>query len=327
MNVYTILENFAHPATLFFFLGMVAILVKSDLEIPPQIAKFLSIYLLFDIGIKGGEELFHSGFNSQVIVVMLVCILGSFLVPFGMYFILKRRLNVYDAGAVAATYGSISAVTFATATAFLESQGQTFGGYMVAGMALMESPAIIAGLILIRMNHTSDSGEEHATNRGFISILREAFFNGSVLLLVGSLIIGYAAGETGEKELKPFVNEIFFGMLSLYMLDMGLLAARRIKELKKAGGFVVSFATLFPPMIAILGIGISYLLGYSAGDALLQTVLLASASYIAVPAAMRMAVPQANMSILLPMSLGVTFTFNIAVGIPLYYFIIQSIWA
>ncbi len=326
MSLNTILENFAHPATLFFFLGMLAILLKSDLEIPPQIAKFLSIYLLFDIGIKGGEELFHSGFSSQVIVVMTVCILGSFLIPFGMYHILKRKLNVYDAGAVAATYGSISAVTFATATAFLEAQEVTFGGYMVAGMALMESPAIIAGLILIRLNRKPGEGEE-VTKGSIGHILREAFFNGSVLLLVGSLLIGYIAGETGEKELKPFVNEIFFGMLSLYMLDMGLLAARRIRELGQAGGFVVSFATVFPPVVALFGIAISYVLGYSPGDALLQTVLLASASYIAIPAAMRMAVPQANMSILLPMSLGVTFTFNIAVGIPLYYYLIQTIWA
>lgn len=327
MSLHTILENFAHPATLFFFLGMIAVFVKSDLEIPPQIAKFLSIYLLFDIGIKGGEELFHSGFNSQVLLVIVVCVFGSFLVPFAMYYILKRKLSPYDAGAVAATYGSISAVTFATATAFLESQGEEFGGYMVAGMALMESPAIIAGLILIRMNTKQGDAQPTPKKGGTAHILREAFFNGSVLLLVGSLVIGYTAGEAGEKELSPFVNEIFFGMLSLYMLDMGLLAARRIKELKKAGGFIVSFATLFPPIIGVLAILLCYGLGYSPGDALLQTILLASASYIAVPAAMRMAVPQANMSILLPMSLGITFTFNISLGIPLYYFLIQLIWS
>ena len=323
MNLHTILENFAHPATLFFFLGIIAVLVKSDLEIPPQIAKFLSIYLLFDIGIKGGEELFHSGFNLQVLTVMLVCVIGSFSIPFLMYYVLKRKLNVYDAGAVAATYGSISAVTFATASAFLETNGVEFGGYMVAGMALMESPAIIAGLILIRLNNKDKASQK---TQKFSHILKESFFNGSVLLLIGSLIIGYVSGEAGEAELKPFVNEIFFGMLSLYMLDMGLLAARRIKELKKAGAFVISFATLFPPIIGLLGIVISYLLGYSPGDALLQTVLLASASYIAVPAAMRIAVPQANMSIVLPMALGVTFTFNIVIGIPLYFFIINSIW-
>lgn len=326
MNLSSILENFGHPAVMFFFLGMIAIFVKSDLEIPPQIGKFLSLYLLFDIGIKGGEELFHSGFSTQVLTVMIVCVLGSFCIPFAMYFILKRKLSVYDAGAVAATYGSISAVTFATATAFLDAQGAEFGGYMVAGMALMESPAIIAGLILIRMNQPKEDLKVETEKQGFGHILRESFFNGSVLLLVGSLMIGYLSGNAGEEELKPFVNEIFFGMLSLYMLDMGLLAGRRLIDLKKAGGFVISFAMLFPPIIALVGISVSYMLGYSAGDALLQTVLLASASYIAVPAAMRMAVPQANMSILLPMSLGVTFTFNIAVGIPLYYFIIQSIW-
>lgn len=327
MDFSTVLENFAHPATLFFFLGIIAVLVKSDLEIPPQIAKFLSIYLLFDIGIKGGEELYHSGLNAQVGTVITVCILGSFLIPFLIFFLLKRKLNTFDAGAVAATYGSISAVTFATTTAFLEGQNEPFGGYMVAGMALMESPAIIAGLILIRLNTKKEEGNTlDDSSNGLGHILRESFFNGSVLLLVGSLVIGYLSGEVGEMELKPFVNEIFFGMLSLYMLDMGLLAARRLKELRRAGGFVVSFATLFPPVIAVFGIAISYFLGYSKGDALLQTILLASASYIAVPAAMRMAVPQANMSILLPMSLGVTFTFNIAIGIPLYYYAIQLIW-
>lgn len=326
MDFHSIIENFSHPATLFFFLGLIAVLVKSDLEIPSQIAKFLSIYLLFDIGIKGGEELFHSGFNSQVFTVMTICILSSFLIPFAMFFILKRKLSIHDAGAVAATYGSISAVTFATASSFLESQGITFGGYMVAGMALMESPAIIAGLILIRL-YVKHEDKPKVESSGIGHIIRESFFNGSVLLLIGSLVIGYLSGETGERELKPFVNEIFFGMLSLYMLDMGLLAGRRIKELRTAGAFVVFFALLFPPIIGMVGIGISYLLDYSVGDAVLQTVLLASASYIAVPAAMRISVPKANMSILLPMSLGITFTFNITVGIPLYYFIIQSLWA
>ncbi len=327
MNFQVVVENFAHPATLFFFLGVIAVLVKSDLEIPPQISKFLSIYLLFDIGVKGGQELMHSGFSSQVFVILLVCIVGSFSVPFIVYYILRWKLNIDDAGAGAATYGSISAVTFATCTAFLDGQGITFGGYMVAGMAVMESPAIVAGLILIRINKRKQQGKDadHGTG-GFGHILKESFFNGSVLLLIGSFFIGYLAGDVGVVELRPFVNEIFFGMLSLYMLDMGLLAARRIKELRKTGGFIVLFALLFPPCMAAVGIGVTYVLGYSIGDALLQTVLLSSASYIAVPAAMRIAVPKANMSVILPMALGVTFTFNISMGIPLYYFIMQSIW-
>lgn len=321
----SVLENFGHPAVLFFFLGLIAVFVKSDLQIPPQIGKFLSIYLLFDIGIKGGEELFHSGFSTQVILVMIVCVVASFSIPFAMFHILKRKLSVPDAGAVAATYGSISAVTFATASAFLEAQQIEFGGYMVAGMALMESPAIIAGLILIRKNQ-KEKEKLKSEQSGLKHIIRESFFNGSVLLLVGSLVIGYISGEKGEIELQPFVTEIFFGMLSLYMLDMGLLAGKRLIDLKKAGGFVISFATLFPPILGMVAIGLSYVLGYSKGDALLQTVLIASASYIAVPAAMRMAVPQANMSLVLPMSLGITFTFNIAIGIPLYFFIINLIW-
>ena len=332
MNFSAIISNFNHPAVLFFFLGIFAILVKSDLEIPPQIGKFLSIYLLFDIGIKGGEELHHSGFSMDVILVMLVCIVASFSVPFLVFFILRRKLNVYDAGAVAATYGSVSAVTFATATAFLGSQAVEFHGHMVAGMAMMESPAIISGLIIIRLfvkkEGTQTALEAAAEPKmGFGHVIHESLFNGSVLLLIGSLVIGYVTGAQGEIELKPFVSGIFFGMLSLYMLDMGLLAGRRLGDLRKAGPFVIAFALLFPMFSAAVGIGVSYMLNYTIGDALLQTVLFASASYIAVPAAMRIAVPQANMSILLPMSLGVTFTFNIAIGIPTYFAIIQSIWA
>lgn len=321
-----------HPPVLFFFLGLFAVAVKSDLEIPPQIGKFLSIYLLFDIGIKGGEELFHSGFNSTVLIVMAVCIIASFTIPFLVYPILKSQLNVYNAGAIAATYGSISAVTFATATAFLEVQNMKFGGYMVAGMAMMESPAIVAGLIMIRTkskaieedNAVDKSMDEYANT--WKDTLHEALFNGSVLLLLGSLIIGLLSGTAGEEELKPFVSDIFKGMLSLYMLDMGLVAGRRMGELRKSGLFLTSFGVLYPVVAGTLGILVAYLIGLSPGDALLLTILFASASYIAVPAAMRMSVPQANMSLVLPMALGITFTFNITIGIPLYYSIIQSFW-
>lgn len=327
MDLQIVLENFGHPPVMFFFLGLLAVYVKSDLEIPSQIGKFLSLYLLFAIGIKGGQELFHSGFTDQVLTVILVCVLGSFTIPFLIYSILRWKLNVYDAGAVAATYGSISAVTFATASSFLTAQNVSFGGYMVAGMALMESPAIIAGLILISKYGKKKEIDLSDAHQGGIGVaLKEALFNGSVLLLVGSVVIGYLSGTAGEHELKPFVGDMFHGMLSLYMLDMGLLAGKRFSELKKAGIFVISFALFFPPVMGMFGILLTYLLGYEQGDALLQVVLLASASYIAVPAAMRMAVPQANMSILLPMALGVTFTFNIAIGIPMYFSIIQAFW-
>lgn len=329
MDIQSFLENILHPPVLFFFLGMLAVAVKSDLQIPSQIAKFLSLYLLFDIGIKGGEELFHSGFNFMILKVIIACILFSFLVPFVAYKVLIKKLDPYNAGAIAATFGSISAVTFATAISYLESINVHFGGYMVAGMALMESPAIIAGLILIRMN-TREDGIDELDNKetgGMKAILREAFFNGSVFLLVGSLVIGYISGSAGEAELDPFVNGIFKGMLSLYMLDMGLLAASKLGDLKKSGGFLTLFSLIYPVLASFLGMGAAYIIGLEPGDALLMTILVASASYIAVPAAMRLAVPQANMSLLLPMSLGITFTFNVVVGIPLYFEIISKIWS
>ena len=327
MNLQAVINNFTSPAVLFFFLGLLAVAVKSDLEIPPAIAKFFSLYLLFDIGIKGGEELFHSGFTMHIIYIILACMFMACLVPLVAYRVLKIKLNVYDAGAIAATYGSVSAVTFATATAFLTGQNEPFGGYMTAGMALMESPAIVVGLMLIRKNTAAEKNSIEAAHGSNMSeVLREAFFNGSIVLLVGSMIIGYLAGEHGETDLKPFVGGIFKGMLCLYLLDMGIVAGSRISALKESGLFLVAFGLITPIINATLGISIAYLLGLSHGDALLFTVLCASASYIAVPAAMRMAVPQANMSLLLPMSLGVTFTFNIVIGIPVYYGIITSLF-
>lgn len=327
------LNTLLNPPVLFFLLGIVAVLVRSNLEIPPQIAKFLSLYLLFVIGLKGGEELAHSGLTPVVGKVMLCCMLFSFLVPMVVYPIIRRKLVNADASAIAATYGSVSAVTFATAIAYLESHHIHFGGYMVAGMALMESPAIVSGLLLYHFNRRREQKQLAASTETSASntpshrtskraILHEAFFNGSVFLLIGSLVIGMLTGHKGEVELSPFITDIFKGMLCLYMLDMGLLAARRFKDLKASGYFLGAFGILYPLLASLLGVLISSALGLQVGDALLLTVLLASASYIAVPAAMRNAIPEANMSLLLPMALGITFTFNILLGIPLYYHLI-----
>lgn len=332
MDLQSFLGNMMHPPILFFVIGLLAVFFKSDLEIPPQIAKFFTIYLLFDIGFKGGVELASSGMQAHVLKVMAACMAFSFAMPFLSFFILRTRLDAYNAGAIAATYGSVSAVTFATAVAFLETQQVRFGGYMVAGMAIMESPAIIAGLILIRQtvakSHTEPAkAAQHEKAHSLRGVIRESLVNGSVFLLVGSLAVGYLTGHKGESELKPFINDIFKGMLSLYMLDMGLLAARRMGDLRKSGTFLALFALCYPVLIGSLGVLAASLLGLDKGDALLFTILAASASYIAVPAAMRMAVPQANMSLLLPMSLGITFSFNISLGIPLYYAMIQRFWA
>ena len=327
MNLQSVLDNFLSAPVLFFFLGLVAVWVKSDLEVPPAIAKFFSLYLLFDIGIKGGEELYHSGFTPQILMIMGACIVIATIVPIVAFFVLRLKLDVYNAGAIAATYGSVSAVTFATAQAFLTSQDVKAGGYMVAGMAIMESPAIVVGLIMIRKFVKPESGKlEDSHGSSMKEVLREAFFNGSIVLLVGSVIVGYAAGDNGEKELHGFVKDIFKGMLALYLLDMGLVAGSRMSALAKSGTFLIGFALITPIINAILGIGLAYVMGLNQGDALLFTILCASASYIAVPAAMRMAVPQANMSLLLPMALAVTFPFNIIIGIPGYFSIINHLW-
>lgn len=320
----TLIDNLSHPPVLFFFLGMIGVLLKSNLEIPPQISKFLALYLLFNIGLKGGEELFHSGFSPMMGKVLLTCIAVSFFVPFLVYRILRRRLDIKNAGAIAATYGSISAVTFATAVSFLESIDVAFSGFMVAGMALMESPAIVSGLILIALYSKKALKIKHSID--WKQILHESFLNGSVYLLIGSLIIGILGGAEGEKELAPFIDDIFAGMLSLYMLDMGLKAGERLSSFKASGPFLIGFALLYPLGGATLGIVLAFALGLSPGNALLMTTLIASASYIAVPAAMRISVPETNMSLLLPMSLGITFTFNVTLGIPLYYQAILAFW-
>jgi uncharacterized protein len=326
LELHSLLENLRHPPVMFFLLGILAVLFRSDLEIPAPISKFLSLYLLLVIGVKGGEELYHSGLTPTVIKVMLVCLVLSFAIPFAAYTVLRRHLKNHDAAAIAATYGSISAVTFATAVSFLESSGVPFGGYMVAGMALMESPAIVSGLLLYHYYKSREHDWGGAVERPGVMwhhVFHEALFNGSVFLLVGSLCIGFLSGSVGETELKPFVNDIFKGMLSLYMLDMGLLAARRLKDLRSSGIFLGAFGVCYPMIASALGIGLAMLLQLAPGDALLFTVLVASASYIAVPAAMRNAIPDSNMSLLLPMSLGITFTFNVVVGIPIYFHIIR----
>lgn len=332
MDFSLIAKNFTSAPVLFFFLGIIATVLKSDLKIPENIGKFFTLYLMFDIGIKGGQELHHSGFSPEILLVLGTCVGLSLIIPYFAFKLLRHKLDEYNAGAIAASYGSVSAVTFATSIAFLNSVGQIYGGHMVAAMALMESPAIIMGLILIntgiriKENYPNDTySPEGLDNVSFKHIIREALTNGSVMLLMGSLVIGYIAGNEGQHELKPFVNDIFKGMLCLYLLDMGLLAGSKLNSLKESGLFLFLFALLFPVFNAMIGIGASWLLGLNVGDGLLMTILFASASYIAVPAAMRVAVPQANMSLLIPMSLGITFPFNILVGIPMYYGILSQL--
>lgn len=323
MDANLIISNILNPPVLFFFLGMTAVFVKSDLEIPAPVPKLLSLYLLLAIGFKGGVELIKSGITQEVILTLLAAMLMACFVPLYTFFILKLRLDTYDAAAIAATYGSISAVTFITASAFLTQLGIAFDGYMVAALALMESPAIIVGLILVNL-FTVDQGKPRET--AWFEVLQEAFLNSSVFLLVGSLVIGFLTGERGWKVLEPFTQGMFYGVLTFFLLDMGLVAARRIKDLQKTGFFLISFAILIPILNATIGLLIARFIGMSQGDALLFAVLCASASYIAVPAAMRMTVPEANPSLYVSTALAVTFPFNIIVGIPLYLYGINLLW-
>lgn len=325
MNSSLILTNILNPPVLFFFLGMLAIFLKSDLEIPAPLPKLFSLYLLLAIGFKGGYELEESGINPQIAMTLLAAVIMASLIPVYSFFILRIKLDAYNAGAIAATYGSISAVTFITAQSFLKVVNVNSDGYMVAALALMESPAIVVGIILVRMFGKNKENESEKSEFSWGEVLREAFLNGSVFLLVGSVVIGILTGQKGWDKLQPFTQGIFYGTLSFFLLDMGMVAARRIKDLSKTGSFLIAFSIFMPVANAIIGIIIAKVIGIPQGNALLFAVLCASASYIAVPAAMRMTVPQANPSLYVSMALALTFPFNIIVGIPLYMNIIKIV--
>ena len=322
------LDNLSSPPLLFFFLGVLAVVVRSDLDIPGQIAKFMSLYLLFAIGFKGGAALAESDLDSTVWLSLGAAVLLSAIVPVYSFMILRRRLSVADAAATAATYGSVSAVTFITATSYLTQQDVPWNGYMVAAMALMESPAIILGLLLYSRYRTTDDQTDKSVSWG--ELLREACLNGSVLLILGSMIIGWITGPAGMQQLHPVVSELFLGILCLFLLDMGIVAARRLRDLGRGGdrhtgtaplAYMVTMALIFPVINTALGLLTGTMLDLGVGDMVLLTVLSASASYIAVPAAMRLALPEANPSIYLPMSLAITFPFNLLIGIPVYHYL------
>ncbi|MFN3529041.1 MAG: sodium-dependent bicarbonate transport family permease [Bacteroidia bacterium] len=312
MSTELLYQNLINPPILFFFLGLIAIALRSDLEIPQPISKFLSLYLLFAIGLKGGVELGHGGLSADFGKVLLLAVGFACLVPLYAFFILKKRFKLADAAALAATYGSVSAVTFITASSYLQEQNVEYGGYMVAMLALMESPAIILGVMLFQKYRKAEVPLSQA------KIWHEALTNGSVVLVLGSLLIGIASPDAAVEGLLPFTNDIFKGFLAFFLLDMGLLAGRRFKAITKAGWFPWAFGILLPVTNALLAAFLGGLLGLSVGNTYLMCILAASASYIAVPAAMRMSIPEANPGLYVPMSLAITFPFNIIVGLPLY---------
>ena len=321
------MQNFLDPAILFFVFGLFAGTLRSNLEIPPQIARFLSLYLLMSLGLKGGFALAKSGLTMDVVISLGCAMLLAVVVPAMGYQLLKRRLSRFDAAAVAATYGSVSAVTFITAAQYLDNQGLAYGGHMAAAMALMESPAIVMAVVLANMARRREglaSGQFPLPQRhGVGKVLHESFTDGAQLLLLGAMVIGVVTGDAGRVVMQPFSGDLFKGMLAFFLLDMGLIAARNFGALKGRSPWLLAYALGGPLVHASLALGLAMLVGLSAGNGALLMVLAASASYIAVPAVVRVAIPEANPSLYFGMSLGLTFPFNILLGIPLYVSVAQ----
>ena len=335
------MQNLLDPAILFFVFGILAGTVKSNLEIPPAISRFLSLYLLMALGLKGGFALAHSGLTSEVGAGLAAAIALAVTIPLLGYQVLKRFVSGFDAAAVAATYGSVSAVTFVTAVQYLENQNIAYGGHMAAAMALMESPAIIMAVVFantlrqtaaqtacVQLQANGSATLAGAPAKGGVSmgkILHESFTDGAQLLLLGAMVVGLLTGESGKAAMQPFSGDLFKGMLSFFLLDMGLMAARNLPQIRDKSPWLVAYAVLGPLTHAALALGLAALLQLPQGDATLLMVLAASASYIAVPAVLRYAIPEANPSLYFGLSLGVTFPLNILLGIPFYTQVAQHV--
>lgn len=325
------MQNLLDPAILFFVFGVLAGAVGSNLEIPKSIAKFLSLYLLMALGLKGGFELARSGLTPGVLLSLGAAMAMAFIVPALGYAFLKNRVARYDAAAVAASYGSVSAVTFVTAINFLESAGTSVGGHMAAAMVVMESPAIIMAVLLansIRHHQAMANGGSSKTSAMPIGkILHESFTDGAQLLLLGALAVGFISGESGKLMMQPFSTDLFKGMLAFFLLDMGLMVAKNFRDARQASPVLIGYALLAPMVHASIALALAWLLGLPLGDATLLMVLSASASYIVVPAVLRYAIPEANPALYFGLSLGITFPLNITVGIPVYAAMARTVLA
>lgn len=331
------MQSFLDPAILFFVFGLLAGSLRSNLEIPPQVSRFLSLYLLMALGLKGGFALAESGLTSEVAISLGSALALAILIPALGYLVLRRFLNGFDAAAIAATYGSVSAVTFITAVQYLDNIGLPYGGHMAAAMALMESPAIVMAVLLANVART----RQRATNQLIVQgasasdggsgpalvpvsrILHESLTDGAQLLLLGAMAVGIVTGTAGEAAMQPFAVDLFKGMLAFFLLDMGLLAARNFGKLKGHSPWLVVYAIAGPVVHACIALAVAMSVGMSAGNGGLLMVLAASASYIAVPAVIRHAIPEANPSLYFGMSLGLTFPLNILIGIPVYVHLAQ----
>ncbi len=303
------------PAVLFFAVGLFAGLIRSNLEIPSAISRFLALYLLMALGLKGGLSLAETGLSWEVLSVLIAAVALAGLIPLLDLIVLRRLTTPFNAIGIAATFGSVSAVTFITANQFLDRAGEPYGGYMAAAMALMESPAIVLAVVLANMERKKQGAEAHPDGLG--SVLHESFTDGAQLLLLASMVIGALMGPEGAAAMKPFSADLFKGMLAFFLLDMGLLAARNLPGLRGQSPLLMVYAIGAPLVHGAIALGLGTLLGLSVGDLTLLMVLAASASYIAVPAVLRIALPEADAAAYVGLSLGITFPFNIILGIPL----------
>ncbi|MDC0736800.1 sodium-dependent bicarbonate transport family permease [Cognatishimia sp. SS12] len=316
LSLAALAGNLLAPTILFFILGLIAALARSDLSIPEGAAKIMSIYLLMAIGFKGGAAVAQTGISGQLIATLVAGVILSFVLPFVAYALLRvmTKLDALNAAAVAGHYGSISIVTFVTAVSVLDGMGVTSEGYLVAVAAVMEVPAIMSALWL-----AARKGGVAAMDCG---LMRHIIGNGSIVLLIGSFAIGAITGQEGLTQLEPFIVVPFTGVLAVFLLDMGLSAGKSLLQNRKdISGGVLAFGCIMPVIGSLFGWVAGALLGLSTGGVFLLMVLSASASYIAVPAAMRLALPQAKAGIYLSLALGVTFPFNLTLGLPLYYLI------
>lgn len=365
-----ILKNLTDPAILFFFLGVTIGLIRSNLEIPAPIAKFLSLYLLMALGFKGGQALADAGLSGDGVKVIGAAIVLALVIPVIWFLVLRKRIDAFDAAAIAATYGSVSAVTFVTASQFLISRGDEAGGHMTVAMVLMESPAIIMAVLLAtwvraKLKTSNASATTPATSVASLlsdklatadsstlvpeaphaagargpeeggvdteppisikEVFREAFTDGVNLLLIGSMVVGFISGPAGGEPMAPFINGLFKGLLSFFLLEMGLLVARRLREVRDVGPFLIAFGVIVPFINAALALALGWALRLPVGDLTLLAVLAASGSYIVVPAVVRYAIPEAAPSRYLTLALGITFPINITIGIPLYYAIASAL--
>lgn len=315
------LTTILNPGVLFFLLGLIAVLLKSNLTIPESVVRFLSLYLMLSIGFKGGISLYESDLFGDGIQIIGIIILMSAFVPFYSFALLRRKLGVADAAAIGATYGSNSTLTYITAAGFLTSIGQFYEGYMTVALVVMETPAIIIAVLMAQFGMKTKSTKSTRT------VIRESLTDGTLLVLVGSMVIGFLLRAMGAERspLAAFIEgDMFTGMLVFFLLYMGTVVGRKIRELDHFPPMLFGFAVLAPIVNGMLAIGLSKLLGFEAGDAFLLTILCASASYIVAPAILKDTLPEANPAKFLTMSIGITFPLNIVFGIPGYWWIIQN---